>query len=32
MLTTATAWFVAGLVVFRVCERIAQRHGSLSHF
>ncbi len=31
MFGTAAAWFVAGLVVFRVCEGIAQRHGSLSH-
>lgn len=32
MLATAAGWFMAGLAVFRVCERIAQRQGSLSHF
>jgi ABC-2 type transport system permease protein len=32
MLGTAVAWFAAGLLVFRVCERIARRQGSLSHF
>lgn len=32
MLSTAAAWFLAGLVLFRVCERIAQRRGSLSHY
>ena len=32
MLGTATAWFAAGLLVFRFCERIARRQGSLSHF
>ena len=32
MLGTAAAWFAAGLIVFRVCERIAKRQGSLSHF
>ena len=32
MLGTAVAWFVAGLAVFRVCERLAMRQGSLSHF
>ena len=32
MLGTAAAWFVAGLLVFRFCERIARRQGSLSHF
>lgn len=32
MLGTTAAWFVAGLLAFRVCERIAQRQGSLSHF
>jgi len=31
-LGTAAAWFVAGLLVFRVCERIALRQGGLSHF
>lgn len=31
-LTTAFGWFVAGLAVFRLCERIAQRQGTLSHF
>ncbi|MQA24253.1 MAG: ABC transporter permease [Micromonosporaceae bacterium] len=31
-LGTAAAWFAAGLVVFRACERIALRQGSLSHF
>lgn len=32
MLGTAIAWFLAGLVVFRLCERIAKRQGSLSRF
>lgn len=32
MLGTAVAWFVAGLAVFRICERLAMRQGSLSHF
>lgn len=32
MLSTAAAWFVAGLLVFGFCERIARRQGSLSHF
>lgn len=32
MLGTAAAWFAAGLLVFRSCEAIARRHGSLSHF
>ncbi len=32
MLGTAAAWFVAGLLVFRFCERMARRQGSLSHF
>ena len=31
MLGTAAAWFIAGLLVFRLCERLAQRRGSLSH-
>jgi ABC-type polysaccharide/polyol phosphate export permease len=31
MLGTAAGWFAAGLVVFRLFERIAQRRGSLSH-
>lgn len=31
-LATAFGWFAAGLAVFRVCERMAQRQGSLSHF
>jgi ABC-type polysaccharide/polyol phosphate export permease len=31
-LVTAFGWFAAGLLVFRLCERIAQRDGSLSHF
>ncbi len=31
MLGTTAAWFIAGLLVFGVCERIAQRHGTLSH-
>ncbi len=31
MLTTAAAWFIAGLLVFRLCERIARRRGTLSH-
>jgi ABC-2 type transport system permease protein len=32
MLGTAVAWFAAGLLIFHVCERIARRQGSLSHF
>lgn len=32
MLTTAAAWFVAGLLVFHLCERITQRQGSLSRY
>lgn len=32
MLGTAVAWFASGLLVFRFCERIARRQGSLSHF
>jgi ABC-2 type transport system permease protein len=32
MLGTAAAWFALGLTIFRVCERIAKRRGSLSHF
>jgi ABC-type polysaccharide/polyol phosphate export permease len=32
LLGTAAAWFVVGVTVFRVCERIAQRRGSLSQF
>ncbi len=32
MLGTAVAWFAAGLLVFRFCERIARRQGSLSQF
>lgn len=32
MLGTAAAWFAAGLLIFRACERIAQRRGALSHF
>ncbi|MPZ88984.1 MAG: hypothetical protein GEU81_13110 [Nitriliruptorales bacterium] len=32
MLGTAAAWLAAGLIVFRLCERIAQRQGSLSQF
>ena len=32
MVGSAAAWFVAGLAVFRVCERLAMRQGSLSHF
>lgn len=31
-LGTAVAWFIAGILVFRACERIAQRRGSLSQF
>ena len=31
MLGTAVAWFIAGLTVFRACERIARRRGTLSH-
>jgi ABC-type polysaccharide/polyol phosphate export permease len=31
-LATAFGWFAAGLIVFRLCERVAQRQGSLSHF
>jgi ABC-2 type transport system permease protein len=31
-LATAAVWFAAGLTVFRLAERTAQRHGSLSHF
>jgi hypothetical protein len=27
---TAVAWFVAGLVVFRLCARVAKRRGGLS--
>ena len=32
MLGTAAVWFVAGLAVFRVCERLAMRQGNLSSF
>lgn len=32
MLTTAAIWFVAGLLVFHLCERIARRQGSLSRY
>lgn len=32
MLTTAVAWFAAGLLVFRVSEHIAKRQGSLSRY
>ncbi|WP_219419327.1 ABC transporter permease [Pseudonocardia nigra] len=32
MLTTAAAWFVAGLVLFRICEQIARHRGCLSHY
>jgi ABC-2 type transport system permease protein len=32
MLSTAAAWFAAGLLVFRFCERTARRQGSLSQF
>jgi ABC-2 type transport system permease protein len=31
-LATAFGWFAAGLIVFRVCERIAQQRGNLSRF
>jgi ABC-type polysaccharide/polyol phosphate export permease len=31
-LATAFGWFLAGLAVFKACERVAQRNGSLSHF
>lgn len=31
-LATAAAWLVAGLTIFHLCERIALRRGSLSHF
>lgn len=31
-LATAFGWFLAGLAVFKACERIALRQGSLSHF
>lgn len=31
-LITAFGWFAAGLLVFRLCEHIAKRDGSLSHF
>lgn len=31
-LATSFGWFVAGLAVFKLCERVAQRAGSLSHF
>ncbi len=31
MPANAVAWFTAGLLVFRLCERIAQRRGTLSH-
>jgi ABC-2 type transport system permease protein len=31
MAGTAAAWLAFGLVVFRACERIARRRGSLSH-
>lgn len=30
MLGTAAAWFIAGLLVFRLCERIARRRRTLS--
>lgn len=32
MLGTSVAWFASGLLMFRFCERIARRQGSLSHF
>lgn len=32
MLATAVAWFAAGLLVFRISERIARRQGSLSRY
>lgn len=32
LLVTTVAWFVAGMTVFRLCEKIARRQGSLSHF
>lgn len=31
-LATASGWFLAGLAIFKACERIALRQGSLSHF
>jgi ABC-2 type transport system permease protein len=31
MLATAAGWFIAGLLVFRACERTAKRRGSLAH-
>jgi hypothetical protein len=31
MLATTAAWFIAGLLVFRGCERVARRRGTLSH-
>ena len=31
-LATAFGWFLVGFVVFKACEGIARRHGSLSHF
>jgi ABC-type polysaccharide/polyol phosphate export permease len=32
LLGTAAGWFAGGLLVFRLAERTAQRHGSLSRF
>lgn len=32
MLATTAAWFTAGLLVFRISERIAKRQGSLSRY
>jgi ABC-2 type transport system permease protein len=29
---TAAGWFLAGVAVFKVCERTAQRRGALSHY
>lgn len=31
-LGTAAVWLTTGLIVFRACERIARRSGSLSHY
>lgn len=31
MLGTAAGWFLAGLLVFRACEGLARRRGTLSH-
>jgi ABC-2 type transport system permease protein len=30
--TTAVGWLVSGVVVFKLCEGIAQRRGTLSHY